>query len=216
MGAEGKGGEFGGGLPQANISDKGKSQNMGQFGAILRSFGIRYGYYNPKDWKCFMYVDPIVDTWADYMGGLSKVIFGGATPELIEEFVKDDGIALKVVRLIERTLAHSPGKFIAGDKMSIADFIACSFIANYLMNDAFHARDLSLLLSMALLLPPPSSLLTEPSSSMSARSGSTRDLSHSQCSEDHAGGIAVPPHGVMSPGGFSLHDHQMLKLLVEN
>ena len=138
--AEGKGGEFGGGLPQANISDKGKSQNMGQFGAILRSFGIRYGYYNPKDWKCSMYVDPIVDTWADYMGGLSKVIFGGATPELIQEFIKDDGIALKFVRLIERTLAHSPGKFIAGDKMSIADFIAVSFIANYLMNDAFPCK----------------------------------------------------------------------------
>ena len=133
--AEGKGGEFGGGLPQANVTEGGKTTNMGQFGAILRSFGIRFGYYNPSDWKCAMYVDPIVDTWADYMGGLSKVLFGGCTPELIDAFAGPDGVHMKMIKLIERTLAHSNGKFIAGNNITIADFIACSVIANYLMND---------------------------------------------------------------------------------
>ena len=82
-----------------------------------------------------MYVDPIVDTWGDFMGGLSKVMFGGCTPELIEEFTKEDGIAMKMVRLIDTTLAHSNGKFIAGNKITIADFIGVCVIANYLLNE---------------------------------------------------------------------------------
>ena len=131
---QGKGGEFGGGLPQANIKINGKIENMGQFGAILRSFGNRYGYYNPRDWKNAMYIDPIVDTWADYMSGLSKVLFGGSSQELINEF--STGIHMKMIMLIEKTLAHSNGKFIAGNKITIADFVAVCVIANYMENDS--------------------------------------------------------------------------------
>ena len=46
--ARGDGGEFGGGLPQVFFRDEaGKEQRLSQTGAILRSFGIRFGYYDP-------------------------------------------------------------------------------------------------------------------------------------------------------------------------
>ena len=130
--AEGGGGEFGGGLPQADLSCNGKTHNMGQFGAILRSFGIRYGYYDPADWKCAMVVDPIIDTWADVMNGLSKVLFGGGSQELIDEFC--NGVFIKMVKLIERSLGKNNGKFLLGSKMSIGDFVAVCVIANILEN----------------------------------------------------------------------------------
>lgn len=44
--ARGEGGEFGGGLPQATFMENGKEQRLAQFGAILRQFGMRYGYYD--------------------------------------------------------------------------------------------------------------------------------------------------------------------------
>lgn len=49
--AQGKGGEFGGGLPQATITVGGKQHHLSQMGAMLRMFCIKFGYYNPKDWK---------------------------------------------------------------------------------------------------------------------------------------------------------------------
>ena len=47
MKAQGEGGEFGGGLPQATYTENGVEHRLAQFGAILRHFGVRYGYYNP-------------------------------------------------------------------------------------------------------------------------------------------------------------------------
>ena len=74
--AAGQGGEFGGGLPYAECKVGGKQMRFAQFGAILRMFCIRYGYYNTKDWKCARYHDPIVDTWADALGLSSAILFG--------------------------------------------------------------------------------------------------------------------------------------------
>ena len=74
--AAGGGGEFGGGLPQAEATIQGKKMCFAQFGAILRMFCVRYGYYNTKDWKCARYHDPIIDTWADALGKSSAILFG--------------------------------------------------------------------------------------------------------------------------------------------
>ena len=71
---QGKCGEFGGGLPQAKFTDSdGKTHEMGQLGAILRSFGIRFGYYDPKDWNKAIMIDKLVDTWADVIGAAAGV-----------------------------------------------------------------------------------------------------------------------------------------------
>ena len=48
---------------------------MAQFGAIMHSFGIRYGFYDPKDWKAARYCDPIVDCWGDEMNLLGAWAF---------------------------------------------------------------------------------------------------------------------------------------------
>ena len=46
-------------------TENGKKVRISQLSAILRHFGIRYGYYDPRNYKCAMYADPIVDTFAD-------------------------------------------------------------------------------------------------------------------------------------------------------
>ena len=74
--AAGNGGEFGGGLPYAECTIQGKKMRFAQFGAILRMFCVRYGYYNTKDWKCARYHDMIIDTWADALGKSSAILFG--------------------------------------------------------------------------------------------------------------------------------------------
>ena len=73
--ANGEGGEFGGGLPQAFYTENGKQYRLSQMGSILRHFGVRYGYYYPASEPCCMYADPIVDTFSDIMGALSKMLF---------------------------------------------------------------------------------------------------------------------------------------------
>ena len=51
MKARGEGGEFSGGLPQATYTENGVEHRLAQFGAILRHFGIRYGYYNSGNYQ---------------------------------------------------------------------------------------------------------------------------------------------------------------------
>jgi len=46
-------------------------------GAILRHFGVRYGYYNPRDYRQAIMADEVVDTFADVMGALAGVLFAG-------------------------------------------------------------------------------------------------------------------------------------------
>lgn len=132
--AAGNVGEFGGGLPQANIMVNNKKVNMGQGFAILRSFGIRYGYYNPKDWKCAMFCDSIVETWGDVVGGMGKVFFApdADKPALMTAYV--DGVCTKFMGLCEKTLAKHGGKFIASNSVTIADFVMSAFIHNMLQN----------------------------------------------------------------------------------
>jgi len=70
-----EGGEFGGGLPQIMFQDEqGLEIEMAQLGAILRHFGLRYGYYQANSYEMCRYVDPIVETFGDLMGHLAKII----------------------------------------------------------------------------------------------------------------------------------------------
>jgi hypothetical protein len=133
--ARGEGGEFGG-LPQVDMVVKGKKVNMGQAMAILRSFGIMYGYYNPKDWKACMLIDPIVETYSDVLAGAGGVVFNPNPDKgpLIAAYV--DGICTKFMALCEANLAKHGGKFIAGPTVTIADFAMSCFVHNMLQNSA--------------------------------------------------------------------------------
>ena len=42
---------------------------------ILRSFGNRFGYYNPKDLRQIRFLDLIIETWADLQDALTTWIF---------------------------------------------------------------------------------------------------------------------------------------------
>lgn len=62
-------------LPIAHYVDaSGKNHYLGQTGAILRSYGIRFGYYNPLDWKESRLVDPIIDTWNSLVTSQFKTV----------------------------------------------------------------------------------------------------------------------------------------------
>ena len=106
---------------------------MAQFGAIMHSLGIKLGYYDPKDWKAARYCDPIVDTWGDIANTTAGAIFAppDKQPEMFEKLV---GVCNKFSGLIEKTLAHHGGKYMAGSKMTIADFVVASYAGNYVMN----------------------------------------------------------------------------------
>ena len=60
-----------------------KERPLGQSMAILRSLGIKHGYYNPDDWKTAYHTDVIVDCWVDVFESMAKVLFG--MPQATEE-----------------------------------------------------------------------------------------------------------------------------------
>lgn len=114
---------------------------MGQLGAILRSFGIRFGYYDPKDWRLATLIDPVVTSWADAVTGGSKVLFASeeAKAEAIKEYC--EGVCSNLHKLCEANLCaleeQGQGmKFIAGSALTIADFVLVSYVANNMTNPA--------------------------------------------------------------------------------
>ena len=131
--AAGGGGEFGGGLPFAIVSENGQTHRIAQFGAILHHFGVRYGYYDPKDYKMSFYIDPVVDTWGDLMNLLAGVLFAppDQQPAALEKYL---GVVKGLHGIIEKSLKHHGGRFAAGDKVTIADFVMASYIGNYVFN----------------------------------------------------------------------------------
>ena len=70
----GDGSEFGC-LPQVLVKKGAQKIRMAKFTAIMHSFGIRYGFYDPNDWKTARYCDPIVDCWGDEINLLRAWLF---------------------------------------------------------------------------------------------------------------------------------------------
>ena len=100
----------------------------------MRYLGTKFGYYNMRDWKSSRYCDPIIDTWGDVMGAAAGVLFApddeartAATEKLLEVCTKFNG-------LIEKTLTHSGGSYVAGSKLTIADFVLASYCGNFIRN----------------------------------------------------------------------------------
>ena len=60
-----------------------KGRPLGQSMSILRSLGIKHGYYSPDDWKLAYHTDVIVDCWVDVFESIAKVLFG--MPDATEE-----------------------------------------------------------------------------------------------------------------------------------
>ena len=106
---------------------------MAQTNAILRSFGIRYGYYEPSDWKQARLIDPIVETYGDVLAGMYKITFAKENKEQLKaDFLS--GIVINYNNMIENILERTNCKFLASDSVTIADFILTAYIHNMLMN----------------------------------------------------------------------------------
>ena len=132
--AAGRGGEFGG-LPRVHI-DK---HELGESQAILRCMGAKHGYYNPNDPKQSYLVDVVLDCFGDLHDTSNGVALGVVTGQMTAE----DGnkaIAEKIpkvfepiLNLYEAQLGHGC-KFIAGEKVTIADCAMVALMANILEN----------------------------------------------------------------------------------
>ena len=97
---------------------------------------MRYGYYDARNYKMCRYVDPIVDTFADMLGKLSGFMFAppDQQPAAIEAYIET---AKKYHKIVESNLVHHGGRFAAGNKVTIADFVMASHIGNYIENANF-------------------------------------------------------------------------------
>ena len=49
--------------------------------SVLRSLGIKHGYYTPADWKTAYHTDVIVDCWVDIFESMGKISFSDASEE---------------------------------------------------------------------------------------------------------------------------------------
>ena len=105
-------------------------------GAILRHFGVRYGYYNPRDYRQAIMADEVVDTFADVMGALAGVLFAGPDEQaaMAEKYV---GAARLFHGVIGKNMNAHKGSYAAGNTVTIADFVMASYVGNYLTNPAF-------------------------------------------------------------------------------
>ena len=63
-------------LPIITLTNKGREKELSQTLATLRCFGIKYGYYNPTNWKEARLIDPILDTWANILAAQAKIVYG--------------------------------------------------------------------------------------------------------------------------------------------
>ena len=119
--------EFGG-MPITTY--KGKA--MQQMIAVLRSFGMKHGYYNVKDaMECYR-ADFIIECYCDsQFGVLAKAAFNPdfKDPEKQGDILKD-ATAKGFDALfgqIEQQLEKNGTKFVASDKVTIADVVIAAF-----------------------------------------------------------------------------------------
>ena len=133
---EGKGGEFNG-LPRVCIDGKEYGQSL----AILRMLGQKYGYYDASNWKCAAKVDLFLDAWVDMLdksSGLAMKMAGGAdAAEVMGEMDKViETVFRPALKAMDAQLAAEGGPFLAGSKVTIADFCMVALMANIMENPA--------------------------------------------------------------------------------
>ena len=131
--AAGDTGEMGA-LPMATVNGQQRQQTC----AILRSFGIQYGYYNPTDWRQCGFVDMVVETENEILSGFGKVLLFTPDPDKPAALEKlKDGAVKNLLRICENRLLREQTKFIAGDNLTIADFSLAALVFNILKNEMF-------------------------------------------------------------------------------
>ena len=140
--AAGKTGEFGG-LP---IIKRGNMQ-IDLTVPSLRALGMEFGYYPTNDWKNAAVIDMVTETanelfniWSGAMIAQDKS--NEEKAKIIGDSLAETGAAGKLMKVIETQLGKSGGRFITGNKVTIADCYMVSLIYNYARNPAGPMKDL--------------------------------------------------------------------------
>jgi glutathione S-transferase len=103
--------------------------------AILRFLGRKYGYY-PEDPETAWKIDSTIDAVEDYFNGYFKYNF--EKDEERKKVAKENWLKMLPiwVSAIEKRITENGGKYVAGDKLTIADFALASAGFNMLLNEA--------------------------------------------------------------------------------
>ena len=103
--------------------------------AILRYLGRTYGYY-PESPETAYTIDSTIDSIEDFLSGFFRFHFESDAEK--KAVYKEN--MLKMVSIwvvaIEKRLEKSSGKYIAGEKITIADFALAAVAFNNLLNES--------------------------------------------------------------------------------
>ena len=97
---------------------------MCQSSAILRMLGIRHGYYTDDPTQAWQ-IDSLVDFAESFQGKIVGYIFPAIRGGQIDVAKADEWLANgfdKLCQVYEKRLAGHGKKYLAGDKLTIADF----------------------------------------------------------------------------------------------
>ena len=131
-------------MPKLKVGKKEYGQSL----AILRSLGVKYGMYNPADYKGSYYADVIVDGNADILNSTSGILIGSVLPKGgkadEEDFAKVRDIFKKqhapTLNILVANMKAHGGKYAAGKKVSIADCVMVAALVNIWDNPASPLR----------------------------------------------------------------------------
>lgn len=135
-------GEFNGGLPQVKFTVGGKKMDCTGLSAIMHMFGVKFGYYDPKNWKQAAMVDPIVEAYGDIVSCLGGVAFAKDEEEKATAVKKFTDTTVNFMKVVDKALCMHSGKWICGDKITIADFVLASVYGNLAMNPNCPVKDI--------------------------------------------------------------------------
>ena len=123
---KGYGGEFRK-VPRVFINGSEYQQSM----ATLRMVGIKYGYYNPTNWKECLIIDSVLDAYTDCFNAIVPVTIKPGNPEEREEEAEKiiDKVHEPLMNYCEQTLKDNR-HFLAGPKVTIADACMIALVQN--------------------------------------------------------------------------------------
>ena len=110
-------------------------KNMVQSWAILRFLGRTYGYYTENPEAAYK-IDSTIDAVEDYLGAYFK--FNFESNEEKKAIFKENWLKMFPiwVKAIEKRIEANGGKYVAGDKITIADFALAYVGFGLLLNEA--------------------------------------------------------------------------------
>ena len=132
--ASGKTAEFGA-LPIIKIGQREFDLSI----PALRSLAMQLGYYPCNDWKNAARVDEVCEVYGDAFNAIAAVLIneGMSMDDKVSTVTKhcsEGGVVYKFLKLTESVLARSTGRFLCGDKVTMADCCLTSFMFNHFKN----------------------------------------------------------------------------------